>query len=135
MNYAFYLNPRGKYSVGVFNNNSTIIISQDGKFKEYKINDGSIDPNNYKPKLNSYGYPESVAGVPIEYNYNTTVHKVGNVVFTYDFEDYFKTVGNSNVNYTSHSSLASVDGINVHYDEKNNVSSVDANNGLIQFNP
>jgi hypothetical protein len=136
MQYSFYLNKRGKYSVGVYNNACSIILSQDGKIKEYKINaDSRIDPKYYKPKLNFFGSPENVAGIPIEYNYNRTVHKIGDVVFDYDFEGFFEKVGSSAVNYNSRSSMAQVDGINVHYDPNNDVVSVDPNNGLIQFNP
>ena len=136
MKYTFYINTRGKYSVGVYNNNCTIFLGQNGRFSEYKINgDPNANPNNYKPKLNSYGDPESVAGIPIEYNYDRTIHKIGNVVFEYDFEGYFAKVGSSNVSYTSRSSLAKVDNILVHYDPNANVTSVDQNDGLIQFNP
>ena len=136
INYTFYLNPRGKYSVGLYNNYCTFLVSQNGELKEYKINgDPSIDPNSYRPRLNYFGKPENVAGVPIEYNYNRTVHRIGNIKFEYDFEGFFKTVGNSNVFYNSRSSLAKVDDINVQYDANANVTSVDPNNGLIQFNP
>jgi hypothetical protein len=136
MQYSFYLNKRGKYSVGVYNYACSITLSQDGKIKEYKINaDPKVDPKYYKPKLNFFGSPENVAGIPIEYNYNRTVHKIGDVVFEYDFEGFFEKVGTSTVYYTSRSSISQVDGINVHYDPNNDVASVDPNNGLIQFNP
>lgn len=136
MRYGFYLNQRGKYGVSLYNDYCTVLLSQNGKILEYRINgDPSLDPNTYKPKLNYFGSPESVAGIPIEYNYNRSVHKMGNIKFDYDFEGFFKSVGDSKVNYTSRSSLQSVDGVTVHYDAQGNVTSVDPNNGLINFNP
>jgi len=136
MKYSFYINGRGKYSVGLYNDYCSILLSQNGKVIEYKVNgDPKADPNSYKPRLNYFGSPESIAGIPIEYNYNRSVHKIGNTQFDYDFEGFFKNVGNSQVLYTSRSSLLSVDGVRVNYDAMGNVSNVDYNNGLIQYNP
>jgi hypothetical protein len=133
MKYTFYVNPRGKYGVSIYNNNFSVLLSQNGKVMEYKAyGEGS---NTGNPKLNYFGSPESIAGIPIEYNYNRTVHKIGNIKFDYDFEGFFKTVGNSMVFYNSRSSLSKVDNINVKYDASGNVTSVDSNNGVIQYNP
>lgn len=136
MRYSFYLTDRGKYSVGVYNESATILLSQNGKVLEYKINaDPNTDPYAYNPKKNFFGSPESIGGVPIEYNYNRSVHKIGNIKFEYDFEGFFKTVGSSKILYTSRSSLAKVDGIGVSYDSGGNVTGVDPNNGIISYNP
>ena len=136
MKYSFYINGRGKYSVGLFNDYCTILLQQNGKVVEYKVNgDPSADPSTYRPRLNYFGSPETIAGIPIEYNYNRSVHKIGSIKFEYDFEGFFKSVGSSQVLYTSRSSLQSVDGVRVNYDAMGNVSNVDANNGIIQYNP
>ncbi len=132
MKYTFYVNPRGKYGVSLYNSFCSVLLLQNGKvveFKEYG------DPNQPKPKLNYFGSPESIGGIPIEYNYNRSVHKIGNIVLDYDFEGFFKTVGSSNVFYTSRSSLSKVDNVNVRYDGMGNVTSVDQNDGLIKYNP
>ncbi len=132
MKYTFYVNPRGKYGVSIYNNNCSVLLQQNGKFVEFKIYG---DPKTDQPKLNYFGSPESIAGIPIEYNYNRTVHKIGNIKFDYDFEGFFKTVGNSNVYYTSRSTLSKVDNTNVRYDASGNVTSVDQNSGIVQYNP
>lgn len=132
MKYTFYVNPRGKYGVSLYNSFCSVLLSQNGKvveFKEYG------DPNQPKPRLNYFGSPESIGGIPIEYNYNRSVHKIGNIVLDYDFEGFFKTVGSSNVFYTSRSSLSKVDNVNVRYDGMGNVTNVDQNDGLIKYNP
>jgi len=133
MKYTFYVNPKGKYGVSLYNNNCSVLLSQNGKVMEYKT---FGDPKTIQqPNLNYFGSPESIGGIPIEYNYNRTVHKIGNIEFDYDFEGFFKTVGNSNVFYTSRSTLSKVDNTNVRYDASNDVTSVDQNNGIVQYNP
>ncbi len=132
MKYTFYVNPRGKYGVSVYNNNCSVLLQQNGKVVEFKIYG---DPKTDQPKLNYFGSPESIAGIPIEYNYNRSVHKIGNIKFDYDFEGFFKTVGNSNVFYTPRSTLSKVDNTNVRYDAGGNVTSVDQNSGIVQYNP
>ncbi|MFY7964984.1 MAG: hypothetical protein ACOVO1_08815 [Chitinophagaceae bacterium] len=132
MQYTFYVNNRGKYGLSLYNNNCSILLSQNGKVTEFKE---FGDPNAPQPKLNYFGSPESIGGIPIEYNYNRSVHKIGNIIMDYDFEGFFKTVGRSNVYYNSRSSLSRVDNVNVRYDAGGNVTSVDNNNGLIQYNP
>jgi hypothetical protein len=132
MKYTFYVNPRGKYGVSIYNNNCSVLLQQNGKVVEFKVYG---DAKTEQPKLNHFGSPESIAGIPIEYNYNRSVHKIGNIKFDYDFEGFFKSVGNSNVFYTSRSTLSRVDNTNVRYDASGNVTSVDQNSGIVQYNP
>lgn len=131
MRYTFHVGERGKYGVSVYNDVCYIMLSQNGKVIEYR---SSADPQYGKPKLNFFGAPTNVAGIPIEYNYNRSVSKIGNVKFEYDFEGFFKKVGPSNVLYTSKSSISNVDNIYIRYDGSGNVASVDPNIGLVQLN-
>ena len=131
MKYTFHVGDRGKYGVSVYNDQCFIMLSQNGKVIEYR---STIDGSSARPKVNFFGAPTNVAGIPIEYNYNRSVSKIGNVKFEYDFEGYFKKVGSSCVFYTTKSSLSSVENIYVRYDGSGNVTSVDPNNGLIQLN-
>jgi hypothetical protein len=132
LQYTFYVNPKGAYGVSIFNNNCSVLLQQNGKVIEFKVY-GSTKKD--QPKLNYFGSPENIAGIPIEYNYNRTIHKIGNIKFDYDFEGFFKAVGNSKVFYTSRSTLLRVDNTNVRYNASNNVTSVDQNNGILQYNP
>lgn len=113
MQYAFYVNKKGEYSVNVYNNYASVLISQNGRIQEYKINDQQTAANT--PKYNYFGSAESIGGIPIEYNYNRTVNKIGNVDFTYDFEGFIKTIGASTVQYNSRSRISQVDNIVVSY--------------------
>ncbi len=132
LKYTFYVNNRGKYSVGVYNQGMTVLVGQNGIVQEYRVN-GDQDAAN-KPKVNYFGKPESVGGVPIVYNYNRSVNSIGNIKFEYDFEGFLKNVGSSTVLYNSRSNIASVDGVNVQYDGRGYVTGVDSNNGLLQYN-
>jgi hypothetical protein len=136
MKYSFYLTPRGKYSVGIYNDAATVYLTQDGKVLDYKYSaPADADPKKYRPKLNSFGKPENVGGVPIEYNYNRSVHKIGNIELKYDFEGFLEHVNGSNVQYNSRSSILQVDNVKVRYDSNGNIESVDDNDGLIIYNP
>ena len=131
MKYTFHVGDRGKYGVSVYNDQVYIMLSQNGKVIEYR---STIEGSGGRPKVNFFGAPTNVAGIPIEYNYNRSVSKIGNVRFEYDFEGFFKKVSNSNVFYTTKSSLSNVDNVYVRYDGAGNVSSVDPNYGLVQLN-
>ena len=131
MKYTFHVGDRGKYGVSVYNDQVYIMLSQNGKVIEYR---STIEGSGGRPKVNFFGAPTNVAGIPIEYNYNRSVSKIGNVRFEYDFEGFFKKVSNSNVFYTTKSSLSNVDNVYVRYDGSGNVSSVDPNYGLVQLN-
>ena len=131
MKYTFHVNEKGKYGVSIYNDFCYILLSQNGKVIEYR---SSSDPSYGKPRLNFFGAPTNVSGIPIEYNYNRSVSKIGSIRFEYDFEGFFKKVSSSNVFYTSRSSLSNVDNIYVRYDGGGRVSSVDPNNGIVSFN-
>ncbi len=131
MKYTFHVSDRGEYGISVYNEQIYILLAQNGKVLEYR---STVDANSSKPKLNFFGAPTNVAGVPIEYNYNRSVSKIGNVKFEYDFEGFFKKVGSSNVFYNSKSKLSNVDNIYVRYDASGNIISLDPNYGLIQLN-
>lgn len=131
MKYTFHVSDRGDYGISVYNEQVYILLAQNGKVLEYR---SAIDGNSGRPKLNFFGAPTNVAGIPIEYNYNRSVSKIGNVKFEYDFEGFFKKVGNSNVFYNSKSKLSNVDNVYVRYDASGNIISLDPNYGLIQLN-
>ena len=131
MKYTFHVNKDGKYGISIYNDYAYVLLSQNGNVIEYRM--GS-DANLGKPKLNFFGAPTVVAGIPIEYNYNRSVNKIGNICFEYDFEGFFKKVGKSCVFYNSRSRLSNVENIFVRYDGNGMVSSVDPNNGTVLLN-
>jgi hypothetical protein len=131
MKYTFHVSDRGEYGISVYNDQVYILLAQNGKVLEYR---STVDANSGRPKLNFFGAPTNVAGIPIEYNYNRSVSKIGNVKFEYDFEGFFKKVGNSNVFYNYKSKLSNVDNIYVRYDASGNIISLDPNYGLVQLN-
>ena len=131
MKYTFHVNKDGKYGISIYNDYAYVLLSQNGNVIEYRM---SSDANLGKPKLNFFGAPTVVAGIPIEYNYNRSVNKIGNICFEYDFEGFFKKVGKSCVFYNSRSRLSNVENIFVRYDGNGMVSSVDPNNGMVLLN-
>lgn len=130
MRYTFYVNKKGDYSVAVFNNLANVLVSQDGKVLEYKINQAQDQFNT--PKTNYFGSVDNIAGIPITYNYNRSVNRIGNIDFTYDFEGFIKTIGGNTVLYNNRSRLSQVGNVHVSYNG-NTVSSVTPNNGLVYF--
>lgn len=130
LKYKFYLTPRGKYSVEIYNPAFSAFLSQDGSLQDYRLNG---DASAEKPKLNYFSKPESLAGTPITYNYNRKVNQIGGVKLDYDFEGFIKNINGTPVLYTSRSSLASVNGIRVQYDGNGNVTGVDSNDGTVQY--
>lgn len=130
LRYTFYVNRKGEYSVGVFNSLANVLVSQDGKVIEYKINQAQDQYNT--PKTNYFGSVDNIAGIPITYNYNRSVNRIGNVDFTYDFEGFIKTIGGNQVLYNNRSKLAQVGNVHVTY-SGNTVTGVTPNNGLVYF--
>ena len=129
MQYAFYVNKKGEYSVSVFNSYASVLLQQNGKIIEYKINDQQTSTNT--PKYNYFGAAESIGGIPIEYNYNRSVNRIGDVQFTYDFEGFIKTIGNSTVLYNSRSRISQVDNIFINYNGTEAVNVSPANTGKV----
>ena len=132
----FYIPPlqentakRGEYSVSVFNSYASVLLQQNGKIIEYKINDQQTSTNT--PKYNYFGAAESIGGIPIEYNYNRSVNRIGDVQFTYDFEGFIKTIGNSTVLYNSRSRISQVDNIFINYNGTEAVNVSPANTGKV----
>lgn len=130
MRYTFFVNRKGEYSVKVFNNLMDVLIRQDGKVIEYKVNSPQ-DANN-TPKTNYFGSIDNIAGVPITYNYNRSVNRIGNIDFTYDFEGFIKTIGGTQVLYNNRSRLSQVGNVHVTYNG-GSVTSVTPNSGMVVF--
>lgn len=131
--YTFYVNEKGKYSVLVYNQRASLIVRQDGIVESWNPTSESNSQQNNGTKLNYFGKPETLGGIPIAYNYNRKIHKIGNIKFDYDFEGFFKTVNGSNVFYNNRSSLERVDQTKVIYDMNGYVTGVDPNNDLIKL--
>lgn len=129
MQYAFYVNPKGQYSVSVYNSYASILISQNGSVVETKINDQQTAANT--PKTNYFGSPESMGGIPIEYNYNRSVNRIGDLQFTYDFEGFIKSIGSTNILYNSRSKIAQVDNIFINYNGTEAISVSPPNTGRV----
>lgn len=128
MRYTFFVNRKGEYSVKVYNSLMDVLIRQDGKVIEYNVN-GTQDAN--APK-NYFGSIDNLAGVPITYNYNRSINRIGNLDFTYDFEGFIKTIGGTPVVYNNRSKLSQVGNVHVTYNG-NAVSGVTPNNNLVVF--
>jgi hypothetical protein len=129
MQYTFYVNKKGQYSVSVFNSYASVLISQNGSVIETKINDQQTAANT--PKTNYFGAPESMGSIPIEYNYNRSVNRIGDLQITYDFEGFIKSIGSSTVLYNSRSKISQVDNIVINYNGAEATSVSPPNTGRV----